>query len=83
MDTLHTVGVIGAGVMGIGVAQSLAQGGYAVVLVDVAAAALTKSHDEIYSGARFHHLMGDFHRDWQPCGPRVSVRRGNVPDHLQ
>ena len=57
MDTIHHTAVIGAGVMGIGVAQSLAQAGYAVVLVDVAEAALVKAKSEIHRGARFHHLL--------------------------
>lgn len=43
--------------MGIGVAQSLAQAGYRVVLVDVVEAALRKARDAIYRGARFHHLL--------------------------
>lgn len=43
--------------MGTGVAQSLAQAGYRVVLVDVVEAALRKARDAIYRGARFHHLL--------------------------
>ncbi len=57
MDVIHNAGVIGAGVMGVGVAQSLAQAGYSVVLVDIAEAALGKAKDEIYRGARFHHFL--------------------------
>ena len=57
MDTSLNLGVIGAGIMGIGVAQSLAQAGYSVALIDVAQAALEKAKDEIYRGARFHHLL--------------------------
>ena len=57
MDTVKTVGVVGAGVMGTGVAQVLAQAGFAVVLVDHAPAALEKAQGEIYRGARFHHLL--------------------------
>jgi 3-hydroxyacyl-CoA dehydrogenase len=34
--SIQTVGVIGAGVMGVGVAQNLAQAGYNVILVDIA-----------------------------------------------
>ena len=37
---IRTVGVVGAGVMGAGVAQNLAETGHDVVLIDVAEAAL-------------------------------------------
>ncbi len=57
MDTLHNTGVIGAGVMGAGVAQSLAQAGYAVILVDVTQAALNQAKAEIRRGARFYHML--------------------------
>ena len=38
---LDTVGVVGAGVMGVGVAQNLAQSGFQVRLIDVSALPLT------------------------------------------
>lgn len=46
------VGVVGAGVMGAGVAQSLAQSGHRVVLVDVSDAILERARREIRNGAR-------------------------------
>lgn len=46
------VGVIGAGVMGSGVAQSLAQGGFRVVLLDIAEAALERAKTNIRNGVR-------------------------------
>nr|CCE88386.1 hydroxyacyl-CoA dehydrogenase [Sorangium cellulosum] len=47
-----SVGVIGAGVMGVGVAQNLAQTGHRVVLVDVSDPVLERARQEIRSGLR-------------------------------
>ncbi|MEI8089737.1 MAG: 3-hydroxyacyl-CoA dehydrogenase family protein [Opitutaceae bacterium] len=46
------VGVIGAGVMGAGVAQNLAQRGIQAVLVDISNEALNKARESIYNAAR-------------------------------
>jgi 3-hydroxybutyryl-CoA dehydrogenase len=54
---VETVGVIGAGVMGIGVAQVLAQADYKVTLVDVSETALARAEQEISQGVRFYHLL--------------------------
>jgi 3-hydroxybutyryl-CoA dehydrogenase len=54
---LETVGVIGAGVMGIGVAQVLAQAKYQVILVDVTDDVLARARQEIRQGVRFHHML--------------------------
>lgn len=51
--TDQVVGVIGAGVMGIGVAQNLAQSGFKVVLIDIAQAALDRARAEIRNNVRF------------------------------
>jgi len=51
------VGVVGAGVMGRGVAQSLAQASHDVVLVDVSPDALRSAEDEIRSALRFQRLF--------------------------
>ncbi|WP_394821757.1 3-hydroxyacyl-CoA dehydrogenase family protein [Pendulispora albinea] len=53
-----TVGVVGAGVMGAGVAQDLAQTGHDVVLVDVSGAALDRARKEIRNGLRAYALFG-------------------------
>ncbi|ACY15464.1 3-hydroxyacyl-CoA dehydrogenase family protein [Haliangium ochraceum] len=53
-----TVGVVGAGVMGSGVAQSLAQTLHQVVLVDVSDAALERARKEIRNGLRAVALFG-------------------------
>src|SRR5438270_11249216 len=46
------VGVIGAGVMGIGVAQNLAETGHRVVLVDIDEKQLARARDSIRSNVR-------------------------------
>jgi 3-hydroxybutyryl-CoA dehydrogenase len=48
----QTVGVVGAGVMGVGVAQSLAQTGHRVVVVDIADAVLDRARKELRAGIR-------------------------------
>lgn len=53
----NIVGVIGAGVMGSGVAQNLAQSSFKVVLIDVASAALERAKKEIYNNVRFQGFM--------------------------
>jgi 3-hydroxybutyryl-CoA dehydrogenase len=50
---IQTVGVVGAGVMGIGVAQNLAQTGHQVILVDISEDILDKAKQEIRSNIRF------------------------------
>jgi 3-hydroxybutyryl-CoA dehydrogenase len=51
--TEQVVGVIGAGVMGSGVAQNLAQSGYRVILVDIEETQLARARDEIRNNVRF------------------------------
>jgi 3-hydroxybutyryl-CoA dehydrogenase len=51
---LNTVGVVGAGVMGAGVAQDLAQHGHRVVLLDLSDALLARARAEIERNVRFH-----------------------------
>ncbi|MEZ4454023.1 MAG: 3-hydroxyacyl-CoA dehydrogenase NAD-binding domain-containing protein [Nannocystaceae bacterium] len=52
-----SVGVVGAGVMGAGVAQSLASGGIEVVLVDVAPAALERAMKDVRDGLRLQRML--------------------------
>ena len=54
---IKKVGVIGAGVMGIGVGQSLAQAGYQVVLIDLDDATLEHAKSEIRSNLRLYKML--------------------------
>ncbi|HTQ78416.1 MAG TPA: 3-hydroxyacyl-CoA dehydrogenase NAD-binding domain-containing protein [Thermoanaerobaculia bacterium] len=50
---IRTVGVVGAGVMGTGLAQNLAETGHEVVLLDVSEAVLDQAKEEIRKSLRF------------------------------
>lgn len=54
---IETVGVVGAGVMGVGVAQNLAQTGHRVVLIDVSDEILERARGAIRQGLRFGQLF--------------------------
>lgn len=54
---VESVGVIGAGVMGVGVAQNLAQTNHRVVLLDMTDNILDKARAEIYKNVRFGRLF--------------------------
>jgi 3-hydroxybutyryl-CoA dehydrogenase len=62
---IRTVGVVGAGVMGVGLGQNLAQTGHQVVLVDVAEATLDRARGEIRKNLRF---SGMFRKEAKPAG---------------
>ncbi|MBF0201579.1 MAG: 3-hydroxybutyryl-CoA dehydrogenase [Desulfamplus sp.] len=51
------IGVIGAGVMGSGVAQNLAQSNFQVILIDISQSALEKAKSDIHNNVRFQGLM--------------------------
>lgn len=55
--TVDVVGVIGAGVMGSGVAQNLAATGHRVILIDCANAVLDTARDTIRAGVRLQALF--------------------------
>ncbi|MEH2067470.1 MAG: 3-hydroxyacyl-CoA dehydrogenase NAD-binding domain-containing protein [Nostoc sp.] len=54
---IQVVGVIGAGVMGIGVSQSLAQTGHNVILLDISDKILEHAKQEIKNNLRFQQLF--------------------------
>ena len=55
---MHTVGVVGAGVMGVGVAQNLAEHGHRVILVDLSEDILARARHEIRANSRLGRLLG-------------------------
>ncbi|MDI3287047.1 3-hydroxyacyl-CoA dehydrogenase NAD-binding domain-containing protein [Polyangium sp. 15x6] len=55
--SIEIVGVVGAGVMGVGVAQNLAQTGHRVILVDSSEERLRRVGDEIRQGIRSQLLL--------------------------
>jgi 3-hydroxybutyryl-CoA dehydrogenase len=55
--SVQTVGVVGAGVMGVGVAQNLAQTGHRAVLLDLNEEILDNARREIERGVRFHAML--------------------------
>ncbi len=57
MNEQQTVGVIGAGVMGTGVAQNLVQFGFRVVLIDLSNDVLEKARNDIRNSVRFQAFM--------------------------
>lgn len=54
---MEKIGVIGAGVMGSGVAQNFAQNGFYITLVDVSQPILEKAKENIHNNVRFHALF--------------------------
>jgi len=54
---IRKVGVVGAGVMGIGLGQSLAQTGHEAILVDVSETILKHARQEIRQGLRFQGMF--------------------------
>lgn len=58
MSDIHTVGVVGAGVMGTGLAQALAQTGHRVLLVDRTKEILAAAERTIAQGLRFGRVLG-------------------------
>lgn len=55
--TIGLVGVVGAGVMGVGVAQNLAQSGYRVLLLDISDDILKYARTEISKNIRFQRMF--------------------------
>jgi 3-hydroxybutyryl-CoA dehydrogenase len=64
--TVHTVGIVGAGVMGAGLAQNLAQTGYAVTLTDLSDEILDRAREEIRRNVRFHGMFDKSRRRADP-----------------
>ncbi|URD53905.1 3-hydroxyacyl-CoA dehydrogenase NAD-binding domain-containing protein (plasmid) [Chroococcidiopsis sp. CCNUC1] len=69
---MQVVGVIGAGVMGSGVAQNLAQTGHHVLLLDLSETILEKAKQEIQNNLRF---QGFFKRETPSDNPEDVLAR--------
>ena len=69
---IQVVGVVGAGVMGIGVSQNLAQTGYQVILVDISEAILESAEQEIKKNIRFQTL---FNKEKKAGSPDEIVKK--------
>jgi 3-hydroxybutyryl-CoA dehydrogenase len=69
---IQVVGVVGAGVMGIGVAQNLAKTGYQVILVDISEAILEGAKQEIKKNIRFQTL---FNKEKKAGSPDESIKK--------
>lgn len=81
--SFERVGVIGAGVMGTGVAQNLAETDHQVVLVDVSDEILEKARTEIYKNLRFGRLLGESPTDEDPEGVLERVEMTTEYDRLE
>ncbi|WP_224360432.1 3-hydroxyacyl-CoA dehydrogenase family protein [Hyalangium versicolor] len=73
MTNLKTVGVLGAGVMGTGVAHALAESGHRVILVDVGGEQLEKARRNIRKNLRMYRL-------WQPRSSESATGAGASDD---
>ncbi|GAA6624129.1 3-hydroxyacyl-CoA dehydrogenase family protein [Scytonema sp. NUACC26] len=69
---IQVVGVVGAGVMGIGVAQNLSQTGHQVILVDISEDILDNAKKEIRNNVRF---QGFFQKNQQAESPDNILHR--------
>jgi 3-hydroxybutyryl-CoA dehydrogenase len=73
---MTVVGVIGAGVMGVGVAQNLAQTGHDVILIDKDEAILTEARATIWRNCRMSRLLGGPAVDPDEVLARISTGVG-------
>ncbi|WP_026475834.1 3-hydroxyacyl-CoA dehydrogenase family protein [Alkaliphilus transvaalensis] len=69
---MKKVGVIGAGVMGIGVAHSVAEAGHGVILVDIDTNLLEKAKEEIYNNVRMQFF---FNKKEESLSPEEVIDR--------
>jgi len=70
----RVVGVIGAGVMGVGVAQNLAQSNHRVVLVDVTDEILERARGEIVKNVRFEGFFSKHEKQTDPAAIMERIR---------
>lgn len=70
---ITTLGIVGAGVMGRGLAQAAAQKGLQVVLIDISAQVLAAADNEIRQALRFASMM-----DKKQAGEAVDAIAGRI-----
>src|ERR1700748_2028068 len=71
LPALKTIGVIGAGVMGVGLAHALAQSGLRTLLIDVSDSILESALGQIRNNARLQRL---FHKDRGAAQEEILAR---------
>lgn len=69
---ISLIGVVGAGVIGVGVAQNLAQTGHRVILLDISQSILEQAQQAIRSNIRF---QGFFNKDQKVNGAADALER--------
>lgn len=77
---IQTVGVIGAGVMRVGVAQNLAQTGHHAVLLDISDDILERAKQEIKNNIRF---QGFFNKNEKADSPKDILDRITFSSNYQ
>lgn len=73
---MTVIGVVGAGVMGVGVAQNLAQTGHDVVLIDTDESILSEAVAKIWRNCRMSRLMGGPSLDADAIVSRITTAVG-------
>ncbi len=73
---MTVIGVVGAGVMGVGVAQNLAQTGHDVVLIDTDESILSDAVSKIWRNCRMSRLMGGPALDADAIVSRITTAVG-------
>lgn len=76
---LQKIGVLGAGLMGAGVAQTLAQAGFEVVLIDVSRKILDDARSRIIQGLRLQTLLN---KGAMALSPQDALRRIGLSEDI-
>jgi 3-hydroxybutyryl-CoA dehydrogenase len=80
---IELVGVVGAGVMGVGVAQNLAQTQHRVILVDVSVPILERAKAEIYKNLRFARMFDKSSTQGSPDEAMARITLTTCYDELK
>lgn len=79
--SIQVVGVVGAGVIGVGVAQNLAQTGHQVILLDISDQILEQAKQEIRNNLRFQTFFGK-QESSEPIGDVLSCIKFTMTDQF-